>query len=322
VSEGLDSIKDVESWLGEGGAAWRLMALRWFYPGAIKAEHYKDAIEAEPLKSILDQIAPNIDSGGKSRFYREKYKGLAWRLQLMADFGVNKEISKVREAVDNYFAWSLSPEGGLSHAKGLPAFPCILGMMLNSFAKLGYDENDERIKAIADYIAGEIRPDGGWLCPPRIQDIVVNETHSCFTSTYQATSGLVALNSKNEKQKNACKSGLEFMLNHRLFRSDRSNRVLCARWLDIGYPIFNYYSVLNGANLIAAAGYADDERCDEALAHLQSSRQDDGSWLQGWVPLQPKPYVCTERGKSCRALTIITWSTLVNAGRLSPPQIN
>jgi len=322
VSEGLESYKDVESWLVEGGASWRLMALRWFNPRAITKDDYLKAAQSEPLSRILSHGLFKKDTGGKSRYFREKYTGLAYRIQLMADFGANRIIPGVEEEVDSFLTWGSNPGGGLTYAKGLPSFPCFTGTILGSMVRLGYSEDDAKVKELGDWIATQMRPDGGWLCPPRLMSFVLDETHSCFSATYYATAGLVALNSPNEQQKIARESGLEFLLNHKLFRSDRSDRILCGRWLETGFPSFNYYSVLRGANLIATAGLAGDARSHEAFDLLLKQRQQDGSWLQGWIPPQPKPYDCTERGKPCRAVTILTWSTLASVGQLKPPVLN
>jgi hypothetical protein len=322
VVEGLDSFKDVESWLLGGGDAWRLMAKSWLNPDAITKDDYAMAVQSEPLNQILSHSSFKKDTGGKSRYFRDKYTGLAWRLQLMADFGVHRIIPGTEEAVSDFLAWGSNPGGGLTYAKGLPSFPCFTGTILGSMVRMGYGEDDNRVKDLSGWIAGQMRPDGGWLCPPRMMSFVVDETHSCFTATFYATAGLVALNSPDERQKIARESGLEFLLNHKLFRSDRSNRVLCNRWLETGFPNFNYYSLLRGAKLIADAGLAADSRADEAYDYLLKARQENGSWLQGWIPPQPKPYQCTERGKPCRAVTILTWSTLADAGRLAKPVLN
>jgi hypothetical protein len=322
VLEGLESYKDVESWLVGGGDSWRLMALRWFNPAAITKNDYLKAVQSEPLSHILSHGSFKKETGGRSRYFREKYTGLAYRLQLMADFGVNRSIPGIEEEVDNFFAWGSNAGGGLTYAKGLPSFPCFSGTILGSMVRMGYTEADPKAKELGDWIALQMRSDGGWLCPPRMMSFVMDETHSCFSATYYATAGLVALNSSDEKQKIARESGLEFLLNHKLFRSDRTDRILCGRWLETGFPNFNYYSLLRGANLIATAGLADDVRSHEAFDLLLKQRQEDGSWLQGWIPAQPKPYDCTEKGKPCRAVTILTWSTLASAGRLAPPQIN
>jgi hypothetical protein len=322
VSEGLEPYKDVESWLMGGGDAWRLMALRWFNPAAITKDDYLKAAQSEPLSRILSHDSFKKEIGGKSRYYRDKYTGLAYRLQLMADFGANRNIPGIEESVDDFLVWGSNPGGGLTYAKGLPSFPCFSGTILGSMVRMGYTEADPKAKELGDWIAAQMRSDGGWLCPPRMMSFVIDETHSCFSATYYATAGLVALNSSDEKQKIARESGLEFLLNHKLFRSDRSDRILCNRWLETGFPSFNYYSLLKGANLIATAGLADDPRADEAFDILLKQRQEDGSWLQGWIPSQPKPYDCTEKGKPCRGVTILTWSTLASAGRLAPPQIN
>jgi hypothetical protein len=322
VAEGLNSFEDVESWLVQGGKAWRLMAKSWLNPTTITKDDYVRAAQSEPLSQIISRGSFKKDTGGKSRYFREKYTGLAWRIQLMADFGIHRSIPGIEEAVDSFLAWGSNPDGGLTYAKGLPSFPCFTGTILGSMVRMGYDENDSRVKEMGSWISSQMRPDGGWLCPPRMMPFIMDETHSCFTATFYATSGLVALNSPNERQKKARASGLEFLLNHRLFRSDRSNRVLCNRWLETGFPNFNYYSLLRGAKLIADAGLAHDSRADEAYDYLLKTRQEDGRWLQGWTPPQPKPYLCTERGKPCRAVTILTWSTLVGAERLASPAIN
>ena len=63
-----------------------------------------------------------------------------------------------------------------------------------------------------------------------------------------------------------------------MFRSESDGAVINPEWLELHWPAYWHYDVLLGLRAITEAGLVLDDRCREALDHLQSQRGPDGSW--------------------------------------------
>lgn len=315
-----NNYRDLVPWLYNSGPGWRLMALRWLGPQCPTTDDIALAYDSSPIREVFGDGVQPADWGGKRRFYNNRFSGLTWRLQLLADMGGDRSIPKVTDAVDMLLEWGTTSIGGLSYRPGQAPFPCVTGSIINTLVKLGYTD-DERVIALGEWLAKEVRFDGGWICPVRSRDFLHKHSHSCFTASYSAVEGLLALSSQSREIAKSKDDGIEFLLKHRLFRSDRTGQVLCSRWLETGYPSYSYYSVTKGALLVASAGKADDPRAQEAFQHIENHRLPDGTWLQGWIPAKPMPYRGEEPGTPDRALTILNWAALARAGRTDYPKL-
>jgi hypothetical protein len=78
---------------------------------------------------------------------------------------------------------------------------------------------------------------------------------------------------------------LEFMLAHRLYRSDRTGEVVSERFTQLTYPWHWHYTVLRGLDYLRLTPAIGDERAADALELLRSQRTPNGRWpLQKRIP--------------------------------------
>ena len=75
----------------------------------------------------------------------------------------------------------------------------------------------------------------------------------------------------------------EFMLRHRLFRSDRTGEIIHPRFLMLSYPSHWFYDILRALDYFRSVSAAYDPRMQDALDVLIQERHKDGTW-----PLQAK----------------------------------
>ncbi len=75
----------------------------------------------------------------------------------------------------------------------------------------------------------------------------------------------------------------EFILLHRLYRSDRTGAIINPRFLMLSYPSRWFYDILRALDYFRSVGAAYDPRMQDALAVLRQKRRKDGAW-----PLQAK----------------------------------
>ena len=102
------------------------------------------------------------------------------------------------------------------------------------------------------------------------------------------------------------------LLNHGLFRSHRTGKVINEQWTLLSYPPRWHYDVLRGLDYFGRAGAKRDPRLKESIDLLISRRRPDGRW-----PVQHKHpalvYFDMEktggpsRWNTLRALRVLKW---------------
>lgn len=155
---------------------------------------------------------------------------------------------------------------------------CIVGMMLRIGVYFGIE--DDRIDAIVSNLLAERMPDAAWNCRRQRRP---KPHHSSFHTTFNVLEGLREyLESGHEKQKEAVLSAeqaaLEFMLQHQLFRSDKTNEVISYKFTQFSYPYRWYYDVLRGLSYFARVNATKDPRLQEAMDLLHKRQRKDGFW--------------------------------------------
>src|SRR5262249_14562110 len=77
----------------------------------------------------------------------------------------------------------------------------------------------------------------------------------------------------------------ELMLAHRLYRSDRTNKVISDRFTDLTYPWHWHYTVLRGLDYLRLTAAISDRRLDDPIDLLRAKRKPNGRWpLQKRIP--------------------------------------
>ena len=247
------------------------------------------------------------ESGEKP--YLPKYKSSYWQLMLLAMLGLKKEDSRIERAFKHISKFQ-HPEGGfteymeegarrdydylrkrsLKRKKDYPPFTewapekiremqlsCLTGNMSLALIRLGYLEHNVVKKAL-QWLVKIQNEDGGWLCP--YWGAHKNNTHGCFMGTITPLDALseVPMHRRSREMKDAIKQGAEFLLMHRLYKSDHHDfKIIDSRWLKLCFPQF-FYDVLRGLDVVTKLGYASDSRIDDALGVILNKRNDLGQW--------------------------------------------
>ena len=96
----------------------------------------------------------------------------------------------------------------------------------------------------------------------------------------------------------------EFILVHRLFKSDRTGQVIHKDMLRLAFPPRWKYNILRALDCFQAARMPWDDRMGDAIAVLKSKRLRDGRWpLQAAHP-GAVHFVMEEAGKPSRLNTL------------------
>jgi hypothetical protein len=156
---------------------------------------------------------------------------------------------------------------------------CVVGMDLSIASYFGIC--DDRISAIVENLLSETMPDGAWNCR-RLRK--PKPHHSSFHTTFNVLEGLREWleNTPSHPLRNdvldAEGRALEFMLEHRLFKSDRTGRIINSNFSRLSYPYRWYYNILRGLTYFARINAPRDGRFQDAIELLESRRRSDGTW--------------------------------------------
>jgi hypothetical protein len=161
---------------------------------------------------------------------------------------------------------------------------CHLGFWLGLGAY--FLPGDPRLAGLAETVLSAQLEDGGWNCHVRRRP---DTSHSSFHTTFNVLENLrIATGTgvvRKETFEDAEARALEFMLAHRLYRSDRTGEVIADRFTHLTYPWHWHYTVLRGLDYMRLRPAIADERAGDALDLLRKQRRPSGRWpLQKRIP--------------------------------------
>ena len=217
--------------------------------------------------------------------YVPKFSASSWQLLVLADLGASSEDPRIAKAVEYFLDIHNVESGGISlrpkkHDKFEP-HTCATGNMVRALARMGYYEDDRVLRSLEWLISKQL-PDGGWNCSPQGK-------HGSFMSTVQPVWALSEMMSHDARRgwEASAKRGSEFLLKHRVFKSDRDDSVVMLDFLRLHYPLHYAYDFLHGSRVLTELGVKNDHRMDDAVSLLLEKRLTDGKWplegvYRGW----------------------------------------
>lgn len=154
---------------------------------------------------------------------------------------------------------------------------CVNGMFLNYACYFGAKEND--LKSIIDFLLEEKMPDGGFNCNSNGKGAV----HSSLHTTLSVLEGILEYERNGysyrlQELKLAQQTAQEFILMHKLFRSDKTGNIIKHQFTQLHYPCRWFYDFLKALDYFQLAGAKYDERMDDALELLLKKRTTEGLW--------------------------------------------
>ena len=150
-------------------------------------------------------------------------------------------------------------------------------MFLNYGCYFGTDE--EKLRSVVDFIISQQLADGGFNC--RLNRS--GARHSSMHSTISVLEGIreyivAGYAFRAEELKRIEGEAQEFLLRHRLFKSDHTGAVIHPSFLKLVYPPRWRYDILRALDYFQSVGYPYDERLQDALDILKEKRLSDGRW--------------------------------------------
>ena len=232
-------------------------------------------------KRYLEARKPNGHWG--RGFYQVKWISSHYSLLDLKHLNIAPTPPEIAETIAIILRENKSEDGGINPSRQIPQSDvCINGMFLNYACYFKTDEAD--LHSVVDFIISEQMPDGGFNC----ESTRYNPIHSSLHTTLSILEGIqeYAANGyvyrRIELDRMAAEAR-EFILQHRLYLSDRTGEVINKRFLMLSYPSRWFYDILRALEYFCAANVAYDERMQPALDVLVKKRRKDGTW-----PVQAK----------------------------------
>ena len=260
--------EEVVEWLLEGDPAirWQVMRDLLDEPPAVWGAERQRTTEEGWVPAMLTRRSP-------SGWPKGRWTDSPWSLLLLVACGLPEDHAGARADTERQLGRLEPIDGTLLKRMDL----CHLGFWLGLGAYFLSD--DPRLAPLADVILSAQYADGGWNCQMRNYP---DRTHSSFNTTLNVLENLriAGVDFADAEQR-----ALEFMLAHRLYRSDKTGEVISERFTDLTYPWHWHYTVLRGLDYMRLTPAINDPRATDALELLRAQRKPNGRWpLQKPIP--------------------------------------
>jgi hypothetical protein len=216
-------------------------------------------------------------------FYQPKWISSHYSILDLKNLGIAPSNQLIKDSVVYILQNHKGVDGGINPSVTIEQSDiCICGMFLNYACYFKIEEDG--LTSIVDYLISEQMGDGGFNCRSNREGAI----HSSLHTTISVLEGLLeyANNSYSYRATeldHIVEESREFVLQHRLFRSDHTGEIINKRMLMLSYPSRWFYDILRALDYFQFAGVEYDPRMQDALDVLMSKRRKDSKW-----PLQAK----------------------------------
>jgi hypothetical protein len=275
------SDESVVEWLLEGDPAIRWQVQRDLLDEPADTWERERARVAE--KGWGAELLGHQDEDGE--WPAGRWTASTWTLLLLVALGLPEGHPAARRPLEGYLDRLIPRDTEVDGAALVKRMDlCHLGFWLGLGAH--FIEDDPRLPLIGEAVLSAQYTDGGWNCQMRNYP---ERLHSSFHTTFNvlenarpaAAKGIVSKAAFQEAEARA----VEFMLVHRLYRSDKTGDVISERFTHLTYPWHWHYTVLRGLDYLRLTPAISDARLADAVELLREKQKPNGRWpLQKRIP--------------------------------------
>jgi len=267
----------------------------WLLRGdvAIQYQVHRDLLGREK-SSLRDRITTegwgakfldfrNIQGHWGQRFYQPKWISTHYTILDLKNLSISQDNHLIQESISQVLESPKGSDGGISpFGAEQKCDVCVNGMFLNYASYFRMPE--EKLHSIIDFLLVEHMKDGGFNCRSNFG----GATHSSVHSTISVLEGILEYSRNGykyrlgdlHKAENKC---VDFLLEHKLFRSHQTGEIFDKKMLMLSYPSRWRYDILRALDYIQSAHVKYDPRMQDAIDILITKRRRDGRW-----PVQAK----------------------------------
>ena len=225
---------------------------------------------------FLSHRKPNGHWG--KRYYEPKWISTHYTLLDLKNLGIDPNHDLIQTTIESVLNTEKGKDGGICPIGTVQLSDvCVNGMFLNCASYFRSDEN--KLTSIVDFLLAEWMDDGGFNCRSNRSGAV----HSSMHSTISVLEGITEYERNGYTYRlgelmDAKKSGIEFLLCHQLFLSDRTGKIIHKDFLKLSYPSRWKYDILRALDYLQYANVPWDPRMQAAMDVLYKKRNKDGTW--------------------------------------------
>ncbi len=296
--------------------------IRWLLEGDVSLLYqvYRDLLgeERKDLKSRIENegwgkqlllLRNNNGHWGRS-FYQPKWTSTHYTLLDLKNLEISNQSNSIKETIQIILKQNKVEDGGI-HPIGTTKKSdlCINGMALNYCSYFGADQKD--LESVVDLILSLQMTDGGFNC--RINRS--RAKHSSLHTTISVLEGILEYRKcgytyRIEELINAEQESQEFVLQHCLFKSDKTGKIIDNRYLKFPYPTRWRYDILRALDYFQFADAEFDKRMKDAIDVLMKKKNKENTWnlwanYPGSVHFQMEKVGKTSRWNTLRALRVL-----------------
>ncbi|MBK8906315.1 MAG: hypothetical protein IPM53_34390 [Anaerolineaceae bacterium] len=270
-----DHEETVITWLLQGDVAIQYQVYRDLL-GVVKPE-LRERIAREGWGAQFLSFRHKDGHWGE-RFYQPKWISTHYTVLDLKNLAIAPDNELIRQSIHQVIHKLKGPDGGiLPIGREQKCDLCINGMFLNYAAYFLIEE--EYLESIVDFLLSEQMKDGGFNCYSNR----IGATHSSLHTTISVVEGILEYARNDYRYRlaeleTAAHQSQEFMLQHRLFRSDHTGKIIDKKMLMLSYPSRWKYDILRALDYFQMAGVPYDPRLQDALDVLINKRRKDGTW--------------------------------------------
>lgn len=296
--------------------------LQWLLDGDISIQYqvYRDLLDEDKpeLRREIHKkgwagnfISKQNDDGHWGRgYYNPKWISTHYTLLDLRNLWVDPGVPSIRKIITKILKEEKGRDGGINPSGTINnSDVCINGMALNFCSYFSADQDS--LNSVIDFILSQKMPDGGYNCQLNRKGAV----HSSLHSTISVLEGMREYIRNNytyriEDIMNAEREGQEFILSHRLYRSDKTGRIIKESFLRFPYPYRWYYDILRALDYFRIAGSEFDIRMNDAIETVRDKKDENYKWkLNAKYP--GKEHLSMEKpGNTSRWNTLRAWRVL------------
>lgn len=268
--------------------------IKWLLVGDVSIQYqvYRDLLDQDKKqiqkkiekegwgKKTLSLQNPNGHWG--LAFYQPKWTSTHYTLLDLKNLNISPDVKSIQNIITSV----LQKEMKHGYTKKFDMIVnndiCINGMVLNYASYFQADL--DLLKPIIDYLIGNQLQDGGFNCQSPRREVV----HSSLHTTLSVLEGIHEYFKNGHKYKikklrEIEKDCIEFILIHKLFKSDKTGKTINNNFTRIPYPPRWKYDILRCLDYFQEANVKYHLRMQDAVDLLLSKRKPTGLW-----PLQAK----------------------------------
>lgn len=222
--------------------------IEWLLNGDVSIQYqvYRDLLNSE-RKQLREQIAIKgwgarflsfRQQGGHwgRGFYQPKWTSTHYTILDLKNLGISQNNREIRQTLSLIIQNLKAPDGGIYPiGTDKKSDVCLNGMFLNYASYFNIKEDD--LKSIVDFLTSEHMKDGGFNCYSNRKGAI----HSSMHSTISVAEGILEYARNGYKYRlkelqSAEFGSREFLLQHKLFQSDRTGKIIDKKILMLSYP--------------------------------------------------------------------------------------